>query len=338
MVDAVIEFITNNSFGDFMVEQIRNASEFLITMKASGLTKAVKPLINSLLILSVVIYALRVIFGDQISTLRDLVTTGIWVIVGIGITSSSPFEHLVYNPYFATKDSLTAWLMIGDSSQTIYSAFSDANYRMFAHAANILDKAGMTDFSMWINALAIYIIFGIYYVIFLAVTLFCELASNLVMLLGMLIIPLAAFKSARGLFKSWALALAKYFGLFVIIGFIVSIMNILTDTLITSLMNEIYVARGGGMDSSQVKLDSPILGATLAAGAFGIYLTYQALELAGELTGSVMGDGKAGVTALANSASAAASASKYSGASFAAGKLSSGAGAAFTAAKNKFLG
>ena len=300
MLDSITEFIVNNSFGDYLSDQIRGASEFVIAAKYSGFATAIMPTIHACLIFCLMIYGIRIVTGDEISTMKQAGITAVWVIVGIGLTTPSMFNYFIYTPYFALKDNLTAFIMIGDTSDTIYTAFSNANYRMFAHAANIMDKAGLTDVSMWVTAIAIYIIYGAYYVVFLAVTLYCEMAVNLIMLLGAFIIPLSGFQSMRGMGKSWLLSLFKYFAVFVVIAFIVSLLNIISDALITSLMQEVYVSRNGGMDSNAVKLDSPIFGATLAIGAFGLYLMYQAMEFASEMTGGVMSDGKAGMTAISN--------------------------------------
>lgn len=305
MYDSIADYLYNGTIGDYIVENIRSASEYLIQGKYSQLSQAIHPTISIALVFAITVHGLRVMTGDAISTLKQLIITSVWVVIALTLVTPSIFFNVVYLPFFEVKDSLTAYLMVGSHDKTVYGAFSEANIRMFAHAGNILDKAGMTDVSMIATALIIYIIYGAYYAIFVAVTLYCELAVNILMLLSCLIIPLSGFQSGRGLGKSWLIALIKYFVVFVIIGFIVSLLNIISDAFISELMAEVYSNRGGGMDTDAVQLNSPIFGGTLICGLFGVYLMYQAMEFASEITGGVMSDGKTGATAIGNAANAA---------------------------------
>ena len=108
------------------------------------------------------------------------------------------------------KNNLTAFIMIGNTSESMYQSFSDTNSRMFAHAANVLEAADTIDPVMWIIAGSIYIIYGIYYCLFIGINLFCELSLGVLMLFAPLIIPISAFQCARGMGKGWLVAIIKY--------------------------------------------------------------------------------------------------------------------------------
>jgi len=161
---------------------------------------------------------------------------------------------------------------------------------------------------------------------FIGITLFCELSLGIIFLFGSIIIPISGFQSARGLGKSWLIAIFKYMSVFFVISFIISILNIISDITISELMNEIYI--NGQMDDDNIGLNSPTFGAVLLTGIFGIYLLLQAMEFTTEITGGVMSDAGKGVTSVTNTAKTSMNAMKGGGRALSAlKKMKTGGGA-----------
>lgn len=288
------------TIGEYLINMIRMGVGGFISGKFLGLGKAIHAFISSALILCVVVHGIRSMAGDIVNSGKELAITSVLLLIGIGITEPSVFSNMIYTPIVSTKDNLASFVMINSSSASIFDAFSEANSRMFAHASNIVDIAGWSDIDLWGMAFIIYLVYGIYYLLFIGITAYTELSLGVVMLLGSLILPLSAFQSARQLGKSWIIAVIKYSFAFVIISFLVGIMNIITDQVITALMNEIYIENS--IDGDVIGLDSPTLGGVLLFGVFGGYMLFQSIEFAAEMTGGVMTDGAKGVTSVVNTA------------------------------------
>lgn len=286
--------------GDWLSNMIRMAIHSFISGKYRDLNQAIWLLMSGTLIISIIIYGFRIMFGDLLSTGKSLLKTCVIAVIAISITQPEIYQSLILDSIFKTKDNLSSFIMSGDSKTSMYEAFSNTNYRMFAHASNIIDAAGNLDFRLYAIAGSIYLIFGTYYCLFIGVTLFSELALGVLILFGVLIIPLSAFELFRGMLKNWLKSIMKYIAVFVVISFIVSMLNIISNILIENLMQEIYTDSSNSLDGDAIGLNNPTFGAVLLIGVFGSYLLFQAMEFASEITGGAMSDGKAGVTSVTN--------------------------------------
>lgn len=290
------------TLGDWLVSMIRSAISAFINGRFEALGLSIHPLISAALTLALLFHGMRVMIGDAVGSMKALLRTAILLVAAIGATMPDIYHDFFYEPLFLVKDRLSSFIMLSTNG-TIYEAFSATNERMFAHASNIMDTAGWDDFKLFFVAGSIYIIYGLYYALFVGVTIYCELCLGILMLLGSLIIPISAFESARLLLRSWLIAIIKYLTTFVIIAFIISFLNIISDMLVDALMKEVYTKRE--LNTEAIGLDSPVFGGTLLIGVFGIYILYQCMEFASELTGGVMSDGSRGVTSITNTATSA---------------------------------
>lgn len=286
------------TLGDWLVSMIRSAIGAFISGRFASLGEAIHTVISSCLVFAIVVHGVRVMTGDAVGSLKELVKTALWIILAIGITEPQNFSSLIFQPFYSVKDNFSSFILTGNTNETLYEAFSNTNSRMFAHANNILDEAGWTDIGMIFTAAIIYLIYGAYYCLFLGITLYCELSLGTIMLFGAIIIPLSGFQSARQLGKSWIVSLVKYFSVFIIVAFSIGLLNYISDMLIDALMQEVYIQ--DELNDQAFGLDSPVFGGTLLVGVFGCYLLFQAMEFAAELTGGVMSDGAKGVTSVTN--------------------------------------
>ena len=291
------------TIGDWLSDIIRFAVGAFIDDSFGELTLAIKTVIRSSLVFCLLAYGVRFMTGDSNGTFKQLTITCVWVILALGITSSGFYKSFIYTPIFEVKDNLTAFIMGAPDGKSMYQDFSETNSRLFDHASNVLkaSNSGLTtDFGLLGIALSIYVIYGVYYCMFIGITLFCELSLGIIILFGSIIIPISGFKSARGMGKSWVIAIVKYASVFFVIAFIVSLLNVISNLMIDGLMEEVYIK--GQLDDGNVGINSPTFGGVLLIGVFGIYLLLQVMEFTTEVTGGVMSDAGKGVTSVTNAA------------------------------------
>ncbi len=296
-----MEFTETMTLGDYLAGFIAEGGTEFIRHRITGLGLNVSTLINSCLLCSITIYGIKFMAGELATTGKQMIIMFVWLILGMGITSESIYLDLMFT-IFEVRDNLTAYLMLGNTDYSIYQSFSIANNKMFVHAVNLFNAAGWTDIFMILTAASIFLIYGIYYFLFIAITLFCDLSLIILMIFGAIIIPISAFQSCRGLMKSWLTAILKYCTVFAVVGVIVSILNFISTDLIGQLMSSVYVNNDLIEDKLDAMFELTILGGVLMVGAFGIYLLMSAMEFATEMTGGVMSDGGKGVSAITNSA------------------------------------
>jgi len=307
--ETILQIITDYTIGDFLSLIIINGGKEFMLENFKELGINIKGLVHITLYISLLIYGIKFIAGDLASSGKEVLITCIWVVLGLQITNASFYNTYIFDTLFQVKGNLTALLMYGDSKYSVYQSFSLANSAMFEHAFNLLDSAGISDVSVWMSALAIFVIYGFYYIEFIAITVYADLVLVILMLLGSIVIPLSGFKSMRGIFKSWVVAISKYIAIFVIVAMIVSILNSISTLMVDGLMGMTYedgsITKGGYSDSTEAT--NLLLAGVLIIGCFGAYLIFQAMEFAAELTGGVM-SGSNGAGALRGAASGVSSA------------------------------
>jgi len=294
------------ALGDWFANIIRFSVDRLIFAQFTDLGEGFIVTFKVLLTFSILIYGLRIMTNDSNGTVKQMAITCVWVVLGIGITGPSFYLSYVYEPILEFKNGLASLFIAGDSGVTMAAAFSDTNSRMFLHAEKVLEASSTIDPANWAIAFSIFVIYGLYYAAFIGISLFCELSLAITILMGIFIIPLSGFQVARGMGKSWVIAVIKYSSVFVVLAVIISLLNMMGDMMITELMNELYI--NNQLDEDAVKLSSPILGGVLLVGIFGIYMMMQVMEFTTEITGGVMSDAGKGVTSIANTAKTTANA------------------------------
>ena len=301
----MLAILQNSAIGDFLSEVIREAGRAFIKARFSGLGLNVKTLISMSLYLSLIIYGIKFIAGDLAASGKSAAITCIWVVLGLQITSYSFYSNYIYDTIFIVKDNLAGYLMAGTGGWSLYQSFSIANNRMFEHAYLLVKAASWSDWWPLLSGGIISIVYGLYYIIFIAITIYAELGIIILLLLGSIVIPISGFQSMRGLFKSWMVALIKYIAIFVIIAVVVSLLNKISSLAVNGLMEVSYgngvisednVAEEGGVSRM-------LTGLVLIIGCLGIFLLLQTLEFASELTGGVM-SGTSGAGAMRGTASA----------------------------------
>lgn len=311
--ETILQIITDYTIGDFLSLIIINGGKEFMLENFNELGLNMKSLVHMSLYISLVIYGIKFILGDLASSGKDVLITIVWVVIGLQVTNATFYNSFIFDTVFEIKGNLTSVLMYGNSKYSVYQSFSLANSAMFEHAFNLLDSAGISDVSVWISALAIFIIYGFYYIEFIAITVYADLVLVVLMLLGAIVIPLSGFKSLRGLFKSWIVAITKYVAVFVIVAMIVSILNSVSTLMVEGLIGMTYedgsITKGGYSDPTEAT--NLLLAGVLIIGCFGAYLIFQAMEFAAELTGGVM-SGTSGTGALRGSMAGVGSAIKTS--------------------------
>lgn len=301
--------LVSMTIGDYLSGYIMDGGKSFIEARFEGLGFNIATVIRSSLLCSLTIYGIKFMMGEMASSGKQMLTTFVWVLLAMGVTTGDFYMAWVFDTIFEVKGNLASYLMYGSGDWTIYQSFSLANSKMFLHGMNLFKAASFYDVFQWASATAIFIIFGLYYFLFIAITLYCDFALCILILLGAIIIPISGFQSARGLMKSWVVAVIKYCAVFVVVGVIVSLLNVISTDLIGELMFSIY-AKGDLNNSieSASQEQYMLFGGVLILGCFGVYLLLQAMEFATEMTGGVMSNGAQGATALVSSIKAGSNA------------------------------
>jgi len=281
--------------GDFLLNLINNGAYLLLQSKGGELLNAMHTVVSATLLLSIAIYGVLIMTGDLTASGKKLTITCLWVVIAMGVTDPDIYLNSIINPIIQTKNNLSSFLLMGDSNKTLFEGLSDSFSRIFGHAVALIDSGGMTNLTPVLAGLSIFVIYGIYYTAIVANLLFCDLVIYVLFLLGLMIIPLSAFETFRGIFKSWVTIISKYCLVFIISAMIISLLNTVNAYLIQQLLIESY--QNGEVESGIL---SPYFGAALLMGIFGAYLMTKAMELSGELTGGAMSDGSTGMKSISN--------------------------------------
>lgn len=277
-----------------------------LMMKGDSILSAFKVTFGLLLLCSIVIYGI-IFISNGWGKFKNLVKTLVWALFALGLVSQDVYFGFVIEPVVTVRDRLSIFLMTGDAG-TIFQAVQESFAKLMGFGFSLIDSGGMTNLTPVLIGAVVLLISGLYYLVIVANFLFCDLALYILFFFGMLIIPLGAFESARPMFKSWCSAIAKYVGVFIMTGALVSIIDGAMRPLLQEVINESYSDGGYGGGVSMI-----FLGAVLALGSFGIYLLFKSMELTTEITGGVMSDGAAGSTSIVNSTKTTLNALKSGG-------------------------
>ena len=281
--------------GDFLLNLINQGAVTLLETKGGELLNSIHTVVYVTLILSITIYGVLIMTGDMASSGKKLLITCLWVVVAMEVTNPEFYFNFVITTVIQTKNNLASFLLAGDNGNTLFEGLSVSFSKIFGHALALIDSGGMTNLAPVLAGLSIFVIYGIYYASIVANLLFCDLVIYVLFLLGLMIIPLSAFQTFRGIFKSWVTIISKYCLVFIISAMIISLLNNVNTYLIQQLLIESY--QNGEVESGIL---SPYFGATLLMGIFGAYLMTKAMELSGELTGGAMSDGSTGMKSISN--------------------------------------
>lgn len=265
-----------------------------ITNKGSDALPHFGLFFGSLLTLALIIHGTLLIVND--GKPKEAAKTAVWALIAWSFVDSKFYESFLVNPLITTRDNLAIFLMPSDDG-TIFQSVQGSFAKLSGFGFSLIDSGGVTNITPIVIGLAVLLICGLYYLAILANLLFCEISLYLLFFFGLFIIPLGAFESARPMFKSWCGAIAKYVGVFIMIGALVGIIDAAMRPLLQDVISASYSSEGYKQGSSSIYLAS-----VLALGSFGSYLLFKAMELTTEITGGVMSDGATGSQSIVNSA------------------------------------
>lgn len=282
------------NIGDILLGFINNGYWDLMT-KGNELIVGFKVAYGFLLFVSIVIYGVKMMCGDLVSTGKEFLKTCVWVMFGIGLLNSSLYNSLLIEPIHTLKNNLAIFMVPG-RDETVFSSIQASFAGLMGYGMALVDSGSvMTNLMPIVIGGVVMLVCGLYYVTIVANLLFCELSLYLLYFLGMFIIPLGAFPTARPIFKAWAKAIAKYALVFVITGTLVGLIDAAMRLVLQEVLNQSYQNGGYGEGISSI-----YLGCVITLSCFGAYLMTKAMELSAELTGGVMADGAAGATSISN--------------------------------------
>lgn len=309
--------------GDYLLNLIRLGSLDLLTDKGQGLVDSIHTFLSSALLFSILVYGVRIMAGDLAGSGKELALTSIFVVLAISITTPNIYYDFIIKPVIETRDNLSVFIVNFKYNQSLFESIGASFYRMFGHGKALIDSGSIMSGNITpiLAGIAVFVIYGIYYTLIVANLLFCELVVFTLFLLGLLIIPVGAFKTARGCLKGWVIALVKYNFVFIIVCMIISIVNAINEPIINKMLVESY-------QNGEIKegLLNPNFGMVLIMGCFGAYLMSKSMEVAAELTGTTATDGAIGAKSLANTVTSSVKGM---------GAVSNGGGSALRALKAK---
>lgn len=303
-----------NNVGDILLSYVQLG---YITMmdKGGDLLIGFKALYGTMLLCSVIIYGTLIIAGQIAGNGKELVKTCIWAVAASSLLNSNIYNSLIIEPIHYTKDNLAIFMAPGTGS-TVFESIQASFAGLMGYGQALIDSGSiMTNLMPIVVGGTVMLVSGIYYIAIVANLLFCELSLYLLYFLGMFIIPLAAFQSARPMLKSWAKAIAKYCLVFVVTGSLVGLLDATMRPLLQEVLTQSY--QNGGYSDKGVS--SIYLACVITLSCFGAYLMTKVMEFSAELTGGVMSEGAAGTKSISdgfkNTMNAASTFGRYGGSS-----------------------
>lgn len=280
--------------GDILISFI-SEGYWSMMEKGSELLTPFKMTYGGLLGLSVAIYGVLIITKHITSSGKDLLITIVWAMFGVGLMDAEVYNNLIVIPFHTVKNNLSIFMAPG-SGATVFESIQASFAGLMGYGMSLIDSGSiLTNLMPIVIGGTVMFVSGLYYITIVANLLFCEMALYLLYFLGMFIIPLGAFKSARPMVKSWVKSIAKYGLVFVITGTLVGLINAAMRPLLQEVLNQSYQNGGYGDGISSI-----YLACVITLSSFGCYLMIKAMEFSAELTGGVMSDGAAGTTSISN--------------------------------------
>jgi hypothetical protein len=284
----------DTNVGDILLSFIRNGYWDLMD-KGNELMFYFKAFYGLLLICSIIIYGIRMMTGDAVATKKEFLKTCLWVLLGSSLLDSQIYNSFLIEPIHTLKNNLAIFMVSGDGT-TVFSSIQASFAGLMGFGMSLVDSGSiMTNLMPIVIGGVVMLVSGGYYVTIVANLLLCELTLYLLYFLGIFIIPLGAFSTARPIFNAWARAIAKYALVFIIIGTLVGLIDAVMRLVLQEVLNQSYQNGGYGEGISSI-----YLGCVITLSCFGAYLMVKAMELAAELTGSTINEGSAGVTSIQN--------------------------------------
>ena len=281
-----------NNIGDLIVLALAQGQGDIVE-RVSDLHYGFLKMFASLLGISIMLYGVIIMFRNM-HMIGDIAKTFALAMIAVSFVNTGFFEDF-YALLMETRVRLSIYLMPGKGN-SIFTAIQDSFESFYALGSAIFDSGSvMNDPMPLVIGIVVMAVCAIYYISVVANLLLCEFFLVILYLLGSFVIMLSCFKSARPLFKSWVVSVAKYSLVFIVSGLIISII----DNGMKPMLYEVAMISNepDGEGSDKYSL---LLGGILVMACFGSYLMSRAMELSAELTGAVMSDGNAGVQSLKN--------------------------------------
>lgn len=286
--------------GDFLLNEVRNGGFSVIFSKGSGLSESAHLLLATGLIVSIVIKGILIMNGDLIGSGKALLKMSLWAVIGVSITNPSVYMDFVVLPSINIRDNLAVYLVSNDGYKEYNSTFEaisgSFNY-MFNYAWKLVDSGSITSPAPVLAGLIVFIVYGLYYFSIVVNLVLCEVVLSFLFAMGLLIIPISAFETLRGILKSWITLILQYSMVVICSSLFVSILNSINAHAISKL------AEMKGIEG----ILSPWMGLVLLVACFGVLIMKIAFDTSAHLSGGILGSGKDGSSAVSSGLSSAAS-------------------------------
>nr|AKN40550.1 hypothetical protein [Enterovibrio norvegicus] len=273
----------------------------LIAGRYPALNKALHTLITSILLITCLVRGVLSMTGKANIQLREVGFTSFWVLVATSITEPSTYNYYVIETVTKLTTNLGSFFVGDFSGASTFEQVENTVFRMFKMIWLITENLDTWD---WIEILTLYFlgaIYGALYVMFIIIIAYSKFGTSIMLLLGGLIINLAAFKSFRGMAKSWIQSICKY-ALCVTVATLIIVLSMQLCAVILDL----FIEQTGGSDTPDDISDyfGVFFWLMVAAGIVGLFLMTKAIELTSEITGGVATDMSQSANAAANAANA----------------------------------
>nr|AKN37584.1 hypothetical protein [Vibrio sp. FF_291] len=300
--NEVLEIITNApTMGDAIVQFYDFVVYGLINEKFEGLNKAVHTLSFAFLSCVIFIQAILSMMGKFEASLKAIALTAVWILVASAISKPETYNHLIVDTINSVIVGLGAFFAGDFDGGTTFTMVDNLFLRLFLLLDQVTDILDWHDVLSWILTMLIGGIFAALYAMFVIIIVFCKFALSLLLLFGGLVIQFSAFKSVRGILKSWLQAIAKYG-----ISIVIASLNILFTATLSIVVFDAFVgasfAAGNSIDPED--LFGKFYWLLVLVGFVSAFLMWKTIEFTSEITGGVATDMSQSFNAAANAANA----------------------------------
>nr|AKN38161.1 hypothetical protein [Vibrio crassostreae] len=288
------------TIGDIVINYFDYVLMSLIAEKYKGLNEAMHTLLFSVLLMVILIKAILGMTGRINVIWREIITTTVLLLLAMEITEPETYRFYIMDTASSLSGGLGSYF-VGNGNGTTFESINGLFTNLFSLISRVTDAISWQDFASLILIYGLGGVFAVLYFMFVIVLIYAKFAMTILLLLGGVILQISAFKSMRGVAKSWIQSLCKY-GVSIIIA---TVIIVVTSQLCIVCFNKLV---------DVITLDNSIEPDDLfgvwfwllaLVGAVAVFLMMKVMELTSEMTGGVATDMSQSFNAAANTANAA---------------------------------
>lgn len=290
----------NSTIGDTVLAVFAYIRNSIIVDKYGDINNAIHNFLFSVLGLVMVIRAILGMSGRITVHMREIGISAIWLLIALSVSAPSVYVEWLVIPITSIGGAFTSLL-----TNNYGSAFEGINI-LLSNTLSIIDQMqselGVTDL---LYKLILFVCGGLYvllYGMYIIVVVYSQFSLTILFLFGGLIMQISAFKTCRGMLKSWGQAVAKYTLVSVVAALIMGITYGFASLVLAEYLDFL------GSDAANFDASTGfnyLFWLFVAVGFVGVILMMKAIEITTEMTGGIATDMSQSFNAAANGVNAA---------------------------------